>query len=96
MAPGGQHHPKDYRHGLRISIDEFQRDSGGALSVHVITDDLTSRPGQDFAQTLRRGTYHFKRDEAGEWKIISYTKEYDVADEEGQDRCNCAQPSPTK
>ena len=31
MAPGGQHHPKDYPHGLRIFIDKLQRDPGGEI-----------------------------------------------------------------
>ena len=96
MAPGGQHHPKDYPHGLLISVGSIQRDAEGALSMHVDAGDLTLRPGEHLATLLRRGTYHFKQDDAGEWKIISYAKEYDVADDKGQDKCNCAQPSPTK
>jgi hypothetical protein len=93
MAPGGQHHPKDYSHGLRIFIDKPQRDPGGLVSMHVETDDLTVRPGEHLARTLRRGTYHFRQNEAREWKITDYTKEYDSKDEKGQDNCNCAQPS---
>ncbi len=81
MLPGGQHHPKDYTHGLRIFINEPQRDAGGLVSIHVQTDDLTVRPGDHFALTLRRGTYHLKQTEKGEWQISSYTKEYDSADE---------------
>jgi hypothetical protein len=93
MAPGGQHHPKDYSHGLRIFIDKPQRDSGGLVSMHVETGDLTVRPGEHFALTLRRGTYHFKQNEARERQITEYAKEYDSKDEKGQDNCNCAQAS---
>ena len=93
MAPGGQHHPKDYSHGLRIFIDKLQRDSAGVISMHVQADDLTVRPGEHFAQTLRRGTYQLKQDQAGKWQITNYTKEYDSEDEKGQHKCNCAQAS---
>jgi len=86
MAPGGQHHPKDYSHGLRIFIDKLQRDSAGVISMRVQADDLTVRPGEHFAQTLRRGTYQLKQDQAGKWQIASYAKEYDSADEKGQDK----------
>lgn len=77
MTRGGQHHPKDYPHGLRIFIDHLQQDSRGLLSMHVVSDDLTVRPGEHLAVTLRRGIYHFKKNEAGEWQIAAYTKEYD-------------------
>jgi hypothetical protein len=93
MGPGGQHHPKDYPHGLRIFIDKFQRDPGGVISMHVEADDLTLRPGEHLAQTLRRGTYHLKQNGTRKWQIAGYTKEYDSEDEKGQDRCNCAQAS---
>jgi len=93
MAPGGQHHPKDYSHGLRIFIDKPQRDPGGLVSMQVETDDLTVRPGEHLARTLKRGTHHFRQNEAREWKITDYTKEYDSKDEKGQDNCNCRQPS---
>ena len=93
MAPGGQHHPKDFSHGLRIFIDKLQRDSAGVMSMRVQADDLTVRPGEHFAQTLRRGTYQLKQDQAGKWHVAGYTKEYDSADEKGQDKCNCSQPS---
>ncbi len=96
MAPGGQHHPKDYTHGLRIFIDKFQRDSEGLISMHVVSDDLTVRPGEHLARTLRRGTYHFKQDESRKWQITGYTKEYDSRDEKCQDNCNCAQASTVK
>ncbi len=94
MAPGGQHHPKDYPHGLRIFIDKPLRDSGGLLSMHVETGDLTLRPGEHVGTMLRRGTYHFKQNETREWQIVSYTKEYDSKDEEGRDNCDCAHPRP--
>ncbi len=90
MAPGGQHHPKDYPHGLRIFIDKVQRDPAGVISMHVQTDDLTLRPGEHLAQTLRRGTYLLKRNEAGEWQIADYKKEYDSAEEKGQDKWRVA------
>jgi hypothetical protein len=93
-APGGQHHPRDYPHGLRIFIDKVQREPGGVISMHVETDDLTLRPGEHLAQTLRRGTYQLKQDEAGKWQVAGYKKEYDSADE-GQDKCNCSQASTT-
>jgi hypothetical protein len=92
MARGGQHHPKDYPHGLRIFIDKPERDSGGLLNMHVETADLTLRPGVHFALTLRRGTYHFKRNEAREWQIIGYTKKYDFKDEKHVN-CDGAQSS---
>jgi hypothetical protein len=92
MAPGGQHHPKDYSHGLRIFIDKPQRDVGGLVSMHVVADDLTVRPGEHLARTLRRGTYHFKKNEAQRWQIISYTKEYDSKDEK-QVNCDAAKSS---
>jgi hypothetical protein len=85
-APGGQQHPKDYPHGLRIFIDKFERDPGGVIRMRVQADDLTTRPGEHFAQTLRRGTYQLKQDQAGKWQIAGYTKEYDSADEKGQDK----------
>jgi hypothetical protein len=84
MAPGGQHHPKDYSHGLRIFFDKLQRDSAGVISMRVQADDLTVRPGEHFAQTLRRGTYQLKQDQTGKWQIVGYTKEYDSADEKVQ------------
>ncbi len=86
IAPGGQHHPKDYPHGLHIFIDKFQRDPEGVISMRVQADDLTLRPGVHFAQTLRRGTYQFKRVQSGKWQIAGYTKEYDSADQKGQDK----------
>jgi len=93
MAPGGQHHPRDYPHGLRIFIDKPQRNSEGLVSMHVVSDDLTVRPGEHLARTLRRGTYHFKQDKSRKWQITGYTKEYDSEDEKGQDNCDCAQAS---
>ena len=93
MAPGGQHHPKDYPHGLRIFIDEPQRNSEGLVSMHVVSDDLTVRPGEHLARTLRRGTYHFKHDESRKWQITGYTKEYDSMDEKRKNNCDCAQAS---
>ena len=85
MAPGGQHHPKDYSHGLRIFIDKLQRDSPGVIKMRVQADDLTVRPGKHSALMLRRGTYLLKQDKAGKWQIAGYTREYDSADEKGQD-----------
>lgn len=93
MAPGGQHQPKDYSHGLRILIDKLQRESAGVISMRVQADDLTLRPGEHVAQTLRRGTYQLKQDQAGKWQIAGYTKEYDSADEKGKDKRNCSQAS---
>jgi hypothetical protein len=61
--------------------------------MHVQADDRTLRPGEHIAQTLRRGTYHLKQNEARKWQIADYTKEYDSEDEKGQDKCNCAQAS---
>jgi hypothetical protein len=84
IAPGGQHHPKDYSHGLRIFIDKFQREAGGVISMRVEAGDLTVRQGEDVAQLLRRGTYRLKRNEGGKWQIVGYTKEYDSADEKGK------------
>jgi hypothetical protein len=95
MRPAGQHHPRDYPHGLRIFIDKLQRDSDGITSMHVQADDLTTRPGEHLGQTLRRGTYRLKR-EAGKWEIVGYTKEYDSADEKAQDKCNPVPPSGVK
>lgn len=79
-APRGQHHPKDYPHGLRIFIDKFQRDSAGVISMRVQADDLTVRPGEHLAKMLRRGTYQLKQDQGGKWQIAGYTKEYDSTD----------------
>ena len=86
----GKHpnHPSDYSHGMRILIDRPQRHSGGLVDLHVQTDDLTVRPGDHLALTLRRGTYHFRRSEEGEWQIVGYTREYEFKDEEKQP-CNC-------
>jgi hypothetical protein len=84
-GPGGQLHAKDYPHGLRIFVDNFQRDSSGLVSMHVVTDDLTVRPGEHLASTLRRGTYRLKQTEAGEWQITGYTREYDSTDEKRRD-----------
>jgi hypothetical protein len=81
---GGQHHPKDFPHGLQIFIDKPQRGSAGAISVRVRADDLTLRPGVHVVQMLRRGTYQFKKDQAGEWKITDYKNEYDSAEDKGK------------
>jgi hypothetical protein len=67
MVPGGQHHPNDCPHGLRVFIDKHQRNSGGLVSMHLETADLTLRPGEHLTRTLRRGTYHFKQNEARVW-----------------------------
>ena len=93
MAPGGQHHPKDYSHGLRIFVDKPMHDSGGLVSMHVETGDLTVRPGEHLARTLRRGTYHLKQDESRKWQITGYIKEYDSKDEKKKDKYDCAQAS---
>jgi hypothetical protein len=94
MAHGGQHHPKDYPHGLRIFVDKLHHDPGGVISMRVQADDLTLRPGEHVGGgMLRRGTYQLKQDQAGKWQIANYTKEYDSADEKGQDKCNCSQAS---
>jgi hypothetical protein len=74
-------HPKDYPHGLRIFIDKPQRQSSGQLDMHVEATDLTLRPGEHVVATLRRGTYHFKLGDKGEWQVSGYTKEYDSKDE---------------
>jgi hypothetical protein len=81
IVRGGQHHPKDYPHGLRIFIDKLQRDHQGRISMRVASDDLTLRPGEQIGTSLRKGTYLFKQNDAGEWKIASYVKEYDFKDE---------------
>ncbi len=94
MGPGGQHRAKDYPHGLRIFIDQLQHESQGLVRMRVATDDLTMRPGEHFATTLRRGTYHFKKERSGEWQIADYTKEYDFKDEKAHNDCDCAQTSP--
>jgi hypothetical protein len=91
-ARGGQHHPKDYPHGLRISVDNLVRDPDGTLSFRVDTVDLTIRPGVHFALLLRRGIYHLKRNEAGEWQIVGYTKEIDFRDEKAGEKASCVQP----
>ncbi len=52
--------------------------------MRVRADDLTLRPGVHVVQMLRRGTYQFKQDQAGEWKITDYKKEYDSADDKGK------------
>lgn len=89
MLPGGQHHPKDYPHGLRIFIDKVQHDADGVITMHVETDDLTLRPGEHLAQILRRGSYELKQNETGRWQVAGYKKEYDSAEEKGPDRCKC-------
>jgi hypothetical protein len=94
MALGGQHRPKDYPHGLRIFVDKPQHDSQGLVSMRVVSDDLTLRPGEHLGVMLRRGTYHFKKNEAGEWQIADYTKEYDSKDEKAQVGCDCSKASP--
>jgi hypothetical protein len=81
MRPNGQHHPRDYSHGLRIFVDRPQRYPGSQIDIHVDVGDLTVRPGEDLALELRRGTYHLRRDENREWQIVGYTKEYDSNDE---------------
>jgi hypothetical protein len=72
---------KDYPHGMLLFVDKPQRESGGQIAMHVEVTDLTLRPGEHVVATLRRGTYHFKQGEKGEWQISGYTKEYDSADE---------------
>ena len=60
--------------------------------MRVETGDLTTRPGEHFATTLRRGTYHFKQNEAQEWQITGYTKEFDFKDDkQGSINCDAAQ-----
>jgi len=93
MAPRGQHHPKDYPHGLLMDIDKVQHSSGGVISMHVEIGDLTLRPGVHVGLTLRRGSYKLKQNEAGEWQVVDYKKEYDSADERGHDKCDCAESS---
>lgn len=78
-SSGGQHHPRDYPHGLRIFISNPQDGQNGLLRVKVESGDLTLRPGRHFVSLLRRGTYNFKR-ENGEFKIVGYTKEFDSKD----------------
>jgi len=90
-GPAGSH-PKDYPHGLRIFIDKLQRAPGGQVNILVEATDLTLRPGEHFGSPLRRGTYHFKQSEKGEWQVSSYTKEYDSKDEKQGD-CKAAEPS---
>jgi hypothetical protein len=89
MASAGQHHPKDYPHGLRIFVGEPQRENSGVLSLTVDAGDLTLRPGVHFAALLRKGKYVLKRNASGEWGIVSYAKEYDSIDEPRLD-CNSA------
>jgi len=89
MAAGGQHHPKDYPHGLRIFVDKPQATPERRISIHVVSDDLTVRPGEHSAATLRRGTYHLKKNEVGEWQVVGYTKEYDSKDEQAHQSCDC-------
>jgi len=84
----------DFPHGMDITIDKLQRDPDGQLDIHVSTGDNTIHVGVHFATLLRRGTYHLKQNEAGEWKIISYTKEYDPEDDKAKDKCDCAHPPP--
>jgi len=93
MARGGQHHPRDFPHGLRISMENLRRDPDGTVSLRAASDDLTTRPGVHFALTLRRGTYKFKRNQAGEWQITGYTKEFDFRDEKANERPGCVQPT---
>jgi hypothetical protein len=92
-VPGGQRHPKDYPHGLRIFIDKVQHDPGGVIGMHVQTDDLTLRPGEHLAQTLRRGTYLLEQNKAGTWQISDYKKEYDSVDDKGDGKGNCTETS---
>jgi hypothetical protein len=91
-GPGGNH-PKDYPHGMLIFIDKPKRDSKGQVDMHVESTDLTPRPGEHLAVSLRRGTYHFKQDEKGGWQVSGYTKEYDAKDEK-QPGCNVAESAP--
>jgi hypothetical protein len=78
-------HPKDYLHGLQILIGNPQRHPVGQIDMRVEAGDLTVRPGDHFAITLRRGIYHFGKNEEGEWQITGYTKEYDSREE----KVNC-------
>jgi hypothetical protein len=80
------HHPKDYPHGMQIGINKLRRASEGQLDIRVETADLTLRPGAHFVTLLRRGTYHFKQNQKGEWEITGYTKEYDFKDAETRAR----------
>lgn len=91
-GPGGKH-PKDYPHGLLISIDKYQRMHAGEFDIHVDVSDLTLRPGDHLALLLRRGTYHLKQDEKGKWRVSGYTKEYDFKDEK-QEGCKVAESAP--
>jgi hypothetical protein len=61
--------------------------------MQVAAGDLTLRPGLHVGILLRRGTYHFKQNEAREWQITGYTKEYDFKDEKSVN-CDAAQPPP--
>ena len=91
IASGGQHHPKDYPHGLRIFIAKVQHDSRGTMSMQVEVVDLTLRPGEHLGTLLRRGTYRFGQSTAGGWEIVDYEKEYDSADRKAKGKPNCDQ-----
>ncbi len=94
IGRGGHYHPKDWPHGLRISIEKLPPNAEGLLSIRAAAGDLTIRPGVHFGTLLRSGTYHFKRSETQDWEIAGYTKDYDWKDEKECSHCDCAHSSP--
>lgn len=70
----------DSPHGMEIEIRKLQHGSKGQLDVETILGDNTIHVGEHFATLLRHGTYHFKQNSEGEWKIAGYTKTFDYRD----------------
>lgn len=91
MAQSGTKRPKDYTHGMRIYLNDPERDSDGSIRIKVEVSDLTVRPGEDIAALLRDGVYQLKLDDKGQWQIVGYAKKYDSADNKQSD---CTNPQP--
>jgi hypothetical protein len=69
-----KNHQGDYPHGLRIFVSEPHR-AKAALSLKVESADLTLRPGEHVATSLRKGRYDLKRKLDGTWEIVTYAKD---------------------
>lgn len=70
----------DFPHGLVIEILKVVHGSAGELDMEVMSGDNTIHVGVHFAEALRKGTYHLKRNQEGQWEVIGYTKEFDYRD----------------
>jgi hypothetical protein len=70
----------DFPHGLVIEILKVVGGPAGQLDMQVMSGDNTIHVGVHFAEALRKGTYHLKRNQESQWEIVGYEKEFDYKD----------------